>query len=271
MAERSPNFPQLSLGEAIDNIKLVYQREGRSKMPRLSAVKPLGYTSINGRSLGVLAALRAYGLLDGRGDDVRVSDDAITILNAPKGSSERGEALVRSFEGPPAFAVLRSKEEASAETLRWHLIKANFRDDAADKLIKVFLESRDLVNADVGWYAAIAPSDDAEETGSGFAPTIEDTMNQFMPPPGGAKQRVDLPRERAGGQQGLAMGLHERVLQSGMLSKAASYRVIVSGPMGEAEFDKLIAKLEMDRDILTEQDTQEKPVDMSDETKAMFD
>jgi hypothetical protein len=47
-------------------------------------------------------------------------------------------------------------------------------------------------------------------------------------------------------------GVQERVLQSGMLSKSASYRVIVSGHMGAAEFDKLIAKLEMDRDILTE-------------------
>src|SRR5690348_2777359 len=126
MADRSPNFPQLSLPDAIDAIRSIYQREGRSKMPRLSAVKPLGYSSMNGRSLRVLGALRAYNLLDGRGDDVRVSDDAITILNAPEGSPERKDALVRAFEGPAAFALLRSKGDASADTLRWHLIKANF-------------------------------------------------------------------------------------------------------------------------------------------------
>lgn len=150
MAERSPNFPQISLGEAVDNVRLVYQREGRSKMPKLSAVRPLGYTSINGRSLGVLAALRSYGLLDGRGDDVSVSEDALTILNAPKDSEERHEALKRAFESPPAFALLRAKDGASADTLRWHLIKANFRDDAADKLIKVFLDSRAFLTAEAG-------------------------------------------------------------------------------------------------------------------------
>lgn len=252
MADRSPNFPQLSLGEAIDNIKLVYQREGRSKMPRLSAVKPLGYTSINGRSLGVLAALRAYGLLDGRGDDVRVTEDAITILNAPKGSAERNEALTRAFENPPAFAGLRSKEEASAETLRWHLIKANFRDDAADKLIKVFLESRDLVNAEIGAYISTVPTSEVDEPVTGFKPSIDDMMNQLMPPPGGAKQQAEASRDPGAGQQGLAMGAHERILQSGMLSKTASFRVIVSGPVGVPEIDRLIQKIEMDKDILAD-------------------
>ena len=50
------------------------------------------------------------------------------------------------------------------------------------------------------------------------------------------------------------MGVHERVLQSGMLSKEASYRVIVSGKVGVAEINRLLAKLEMDKDILAEPD-----------------
>lgn len=70
------------------------------------------------------------------------------------------------------------------------------------------------------------------------------------PYPAAQKIIDDAAREK----EGLAMGVHERILQSGMLSKSASYRVIVSGHMGAAEFDKLIAKLEMDRDILTEPD-----------------
>jgi len=250
MADRSPNFPQVSLAEAIDNIRLVYQREGRSKMPKLSAVKPLGYTSINGRSLGVLAALRAYGLLDGRGDDVRVSDDAITILNAPKDSEERADAIRRAFEAPPAFAVLRSKEGASADTLRWHLIKANFRDDAADKLIKVFLESRDLVNAEAGSYDSGASEPEAAPE-SGFNPSLNDMMNQLMPFP----KPKDPPAGRSGGEQmGLAMGVHERVLTSGMLSKQATFRVVVSGPVGEPEIERLLRKLEMDKEILADPD-----------------
>lgn len=254
MADRSPNFPQISLSEAIDSIRLVYQREGRSKMPRLSAVKALGYTSINGRSLGVLAALRAYGLLEGRGDDVRVSEDAITLLNAPASSQERADALVRAFEAPSAFALLRAKDDASADTLRWHLIKSSFRDDAADKLLRVYLESKELVNARAGAIDSAHTEKIADGSNREFNPSLNDMMNQGSPTSGAGRPKTATIENEAALSTGLAMGVNERVLQSGMLSKHATYRVIVSGPVGEAEINRLIRKLEMDKEILADTD-----------------
>ncbi len=56
----------------------------------------------------------------------------------------------------------------------------------------------------------------------------------------------------------------ERVLQSGMLSKHASYRVIVSGPVGEAEIERLLKKLEMDKEILADGDPAPDSTDVSD-------
>ena len=262
MADRSPNFPQIPLGEAIDNIRLVYQREGRSKMPRLSAIKPLGYTSINGRSLGILAALRAYGLLEGRGDDVRVSDDAITIINAPVDSAERKEALLRAFEAPPAFGLLRAKGDASPDTLKWHLIKSNFRDDAAERLLRVYLDSKELVNAHVGTYDSASP----EVVEDAPAPRGGGLMSDWSPE-ARARFEAGLPRDLRQPPphaDGVAMGVHERVLQSGMLSKAASYRVIVSGPVGTAEIERLLKKLEMDKEILADPDPELPGDDFSD-------
>ncbi len=160
MVDRSPNFPSMSLGDAIEATRAVYQREGRSKMPRLSVVKPLGYTSINGRSLSVLGALKAYGLLDGRGDELRITDDGITIISAPQNSRDRQDALTRAFEAPAAFNLLRSQgSDASPETLRWHLVKSNFREDAADKLLRVYLDSRELVNSALPEYGAGSNAD----------------------------------------------------------------------------------------------------------------
>lgn len=249
MADRSPNFPSLSLSEAIEAIRSVYQREGRSKMPRLSALKPLGYTSINGRSLSVLGALRAYSLIEGRGDDVKVSDDAITILNAPQGSEERRDALLRAFDSPNAFALLKDKGDASSDTLRWHLIKANFRDDSADRLIRVYLASRELVNAEIGDYKPSASEEAPAPEEKPATPSIFDddmagmsSAKRFVQHNGGLRPGDD--------QTGLAMSVHERILQSGMLSKTASYRVIVSGQVGVAEIDRLMKKLEMDKEIL---------------------
>lgn len=49
----------------------------------------------------------------------------------------------------------------------------------------------------------------------------------------------------------------ERELLSGILSKSAKFRLIVSGPVGAAELDKLIAKLNIDKEILADDSVEE--------------
>jgi hypothetical protein len=46
----------------------------------------------------------------------------------------------------------------------------------------------------------------------------------------------------------------ERELTTGMLSKDANFRLVVSGPIGVKEIERLIKKLEIDKDILAEQE-----------------
>ena len=46
----------------------------------------------------------------------------------------------------------------------------------------------------------------------------------------------------------------ERELTTGLLSKDASFRLIVSGPIGVREIERLIRKLELEKEILAEQD-----------------
>lgn len=49
----------------------------------------------------------------------------------------------------------------------------------------------------------------------------------------------------------------ERELTTGLLSKAASFRLIVNGRIGTKEIERLIKKLELDKEILAdaEEDT----------------
>jgi len=46
----------------------------------------------------------------------------------------------------------------------------------------------------------------------------------------------------------------ERELTTGLLSKDASFRLIVSGNVGVKEIERLIKKLELDKEILADQD-----------------
>ena len=56
----------------------------------------------------------------------------------------------------------------------------------------------------------------------------------------------------------------ERELTTGLLSKDTSFRLIVSGHVGEKEIDRLIRKLQLDKEILAE----DAPEDVTEETHA---
>jgi hypothetical protein len=50
------------------------------------------------------------------------------------------------------------------------------------------------------------------------------------------------------------------VLTSGVLSRSAEFSVLVAGHVGRKELERLIQKLEMDKDILAEDEAAELPV-----------
>lgn len=253
---RSPNFPVIDLESAIQAVGKIYAKEGRTKFPQLSAATHLGYTTINGRSLGMFAALRAYGLIEGRGDHLIVTPDAVALIEAPPESADRVAALTRAFSGPSMFNRIQEEypEPPSEQTLRWWLIQQGFTPDGAEKAADIFLESRKLVTLLPKVY-----NEDATPPGSGdkaktaFGRPVADMFSDFFSPPGAGKQNDPPSPKGQGEQESIAMGVQERILQSGMLSKTASYRVIVSGHVGETEIDRLLKKIEMDKEILADQ------------------
>ncbi len=253
---RSPNFPVVDLPTAIDAVGKIYLKEKRGKFPRESAARHLGYTSINGRSLGMIAALRAYGLLDGRGNDLAVTPDAIALLEAPQDSHDRLEALERSISAPPMFQRIMEQYPTgtSPQTLKWWLIQQGFSSDGAEKATDIYLRTRELVTRNQGAYELATDAERDEQLAEAMQDDPE--MQRIFRVRRTSEAPAAKPRSVVR-EEGLAMAIHERVLQSGMLSKQSSYRVIVSGPVGISEIERLIAKIEMDKDILAEPDPPE--------------
>ena len=108
MAARSPNYPAIDLGTALGLIEKAFKSENRNKMSQAVLAAHMGYNSLNGRSLGRIGAVRAYGLVEGGVNEKKVSEDAITALMAPAGSDERKGALERLATRPVLFRQLRS-------------------------------------------------------------------------------------------------------------------------------------------------------------------
>jgi hypothetical protein len=235
---RSPNYPNMSLGPALDAVRPAFKNENRNKMSRSVLAKHLGYSSLNGRALGKIGAVRAYGLLDGSGDDLRISDDAVAALNAPPNSPERTAALGRLALKPSLFQDLKKDfpdTVPSLENLKFSLIKRQFTPDAAEKAAKSYLATMNLAWGIQDSYNPPDDEDDAEE-----------------PEESGDSEVLVTPPKPLGSKAKVMAG--ERELTTGLLSKDANFRLIVSGPVGVKEIERLIAKLELDKEILAEPD-----------------
>jgi hypothetical protein len=110
--------------------------------------KHLGYNSLNGRALAKIGAVRAYGLIEGSGDDLRISTEAIVVLNAPQGSDDRERALSTLAVKPSLFSEIRAEfpdRHPSEDNLRYWLTTQNFTPEAAGRAASTYLETMRLV------------------------------------------------------------------------------------------------------------------------------
>lgn len=158
-APRSPRYPLIDLAEAVELVRKIWKAESRNTMSPEVAARHLGYKGLNGASLRVISALRKYRLLDGRGDDVRISDDAITILaDEETRSPERVEALKRSAFADTLFSELRQKFQGSPSeaNLRSYLMKNGFNEEAAAIATSVYLSTLRFVENESNAYTAPA-------------------------------------------------------------------------------------------------------------------
>ena len=222
---RSPNYPGISLGVATELIYKVYARDHRNKMSRLTVAKHLGYSSLNGRALSKLGSLRAYGLLEGTSDELRVSDNAVAIIAAPGHSSEYQAAIFEAALRPSLFRELHEYFEGqrpSDENLRFELSKRNFTERAIGNVIGPYLETMELVTrGEQGYYP---PTDELKHE-----ETVQTQESRAVEAAASVHAKVGLKVEAAIEREFLHMPL----------SEDTAVRIIVKGPMTPKELKKL--------------------------------
>jgi hypothetical protein len=136
---RSPNYPRLAFDAAIEKARAVYDQQHKHSASTEVIAQALGYTTFNGASKAVITALKHYGLLEPAGDGLRVSADAVRILELPEGDPERTAALIRLVFAPPVFADLRTKYgDQLPLSVRHTLVTQDFAPHAADEIIRLY-------------------------------------------------------------------------------------------------------------------------------------
>ena len=143
----------------------------------------MGYKSLHGNALGVLSALAKYGLLEGRGDETKVSPLAVTIIAHQSGDPERARAIMEAAGKPKLFAELdaRFPGGASDQAIRAYLLTKKYIPTATDAAIRSYRETKELVGAESEGY--IAPKEQEPSMPSAEARRILDRpASSFQPP-----------------------------------------------------------------------------------------
>lgn len=223
---RSPNYPNVPLGAALEAIRPAYQKDHRNKMSRAVLAKHLGYSSLNGRALGKIGAIRAYGLIEGSGDELKISDVAVRALAAPTGSPERMASLSQMASRPTLFADIRKQfpdNHPSPDNLVYWLATQNFTQSAAEKAAKSYLSTMNLV---AGIPDSYNPGDDEEESEGESSAERGAPRGKAPPPP---------PPPPPAGKVKMMDGEREIYRESGDINQYI--RVIASGDLDESLLD----------------------------------
>ncbi len=239
--KRSPNYPAVSLPQALDMVRRVYDADHLNKMHRETVAKHLGYGGLNGASITLISALTKYGLLEGRGGEIRVSRDALPALVDPPGSPERAEAIRRAALSPELFAELHrqfGERLPSEENLKAHLQKQLFTPIAAAVAADAYRETMELVSREAVGYEESMPVQGRQESPA-----------QTSPPATQVLQRG----QEALGHGRSALQPMEQELARFPLPGGRSVRLLFTGPAPtQKEVEKLIALLELSKDTFDE-------------------
>ena len=151
--KRSPNCPAHDLEESIDKVIAIYRNEGRNSFSGSDAVIHMGYNGLNGASRRALGAVRAFGLVEGRGEQLKVSDDAVLIIADvdAEDQRERKQALLRSLCNNRVFCDLYETfaDGSTLSQLSGYLQKKyRFKPLTADYTAEVFHRSVSMLQID---------------------------------------------------------------------------------------------------------------------------
>ncbi|BBC72540.1 hypothetical protein AEB_P1672 [Altererythrobacter sp. B11] len=139
---RSPNFPALSLEDAVKAVEAIYDKNRKVLITREDAAKDIGYTGLTGRSMQVLGSLVQYDLLENTSKgECRVTQIAEDILHGFPDSKKK-DALRKAGHAPALFQSVFDRfdgEIPGENAVRSFLIQSGFTNDGADKALKNFL------------------------------------------------------------------------------------------------------------------------------------
>lgn len=103
---KSPPTPSRALGDAVADVKKVYNEYSHGTFARAEIASALGISATSGPFAARLFTLKAFGLIDQSGMDFKVTETFITLNSAQPGDIEFKRAAVAAIRGSDTFREL---------------------------------------------------------------------------------------------------------------------------------------------------------------------
>ncbi|MCY0092638.1 hypothetical protein [Hoeflea ulvae] len=147
---RSPRYPAISLQEAEEMVRRIFEKDGMNPVDRESAVQHMGYSSLNGASATALASLKQFGLTSDAGKGMLQLTTLALDLIEPESEEGRAKAIQAAAFTPDLFSSLRQRfpETVPSEgNLRAHLLRQEFTSAAVKSVVPAYLQTCEYVAA----------------------------------------------------------------------------------------------------------------------------
>jgi hypothetical protein len=147
---RSPNYPAISLAEAVGKVHKIYAEMYTHPADREAIAKNMGYTSLNGASASAISALQKFNLLEPgeNKEEYKLSAQALNFVLFPKGNPDRVMAIKEIAFAPSTFHTLHERygdRLPNDDVIRAYLIKSNFNPRAVSTVIRTFRDTIEFV------------------------------------------------------------------------------------------------------------------------------
>jgi hypothetical protein len=249
--DRSPKFPYIGLAKALERIEVLYAKAKRYDARVLDIAKDWDLSPKSSGTDRTIAAIQSFGLIEdsGSGENrrIKISDLGARII-LDKRPGVREGLLSEVALKPPAVAeyakLWRGGRPDDPHALSQLQFEGGYTADAARIFLRVFDET-------------IRFTSEGQHDKN-----IDSPANEFQ-----VDEQMDEVQEKSHSGRSLFQRLKdsvppptmdgERVLTTGLLSREAGFRLIVNGPIGVKEIERLIKKLELDKEILADGEDKE--------------
>ncbi len=143
--KRSPGYPMISLDEAIQKAKILWDKDKNNYIPLAAAYEHLGYKSQGGYAARIIAALKKFELISEKQNAIKLTEEAIDLALHDESDERYIEIVKKSALKPIIYEKIFSKYNGiipSDNTLRIELIKEHgFNPESVNDFISSFRKS----------------------------------------------------------------------------------------------------------------------------------